>query len=110
VVANLDLGRTVHVLWRQAAVADEGAGLAQLHQPHSESAFPVEPLVPCDPSERLGAVHRTRVERHHLGVAKQVCHRIEVGFGHLAEGEALGRPGLRHRSATYAWLPGRGAT
>jgi hypothetical protein len=96
VVADLDLDRLLHVLGREAAVADEGAALAELEQPQPEASLLVETLVPLDPVERLSTIFRVVVVGHHLGVAEKLRHDVEIVLAHLAEDEACRGTGRRH--------------
>jgi hypothetical protein len=91
VVADLDLGHPINLLRGQAAVTDELAALPQRQQPQPEAALTVEPLVPLDPGQRLAATLRARVVAHHLGIAEQRGHVVEVVRRHLAKRESRRR-------------------
>jgi hypothetical protein len=76
---------------RSSAVADELAGRPQGGHPEPEAFLPVEALVPVDPGQSFVPIFRARVVPHHLGVAEESSHVVEVVCCHPAEREPLGR-------------------
>lgn len=78
VIADFRKTFAVDILDRQAAVADEFAGLLQDHSPQAEAVFPVVLEIPLDPVSGALFVKGLGVVLHGFRVGQDLMQGVEI--------------------------------
>ena len=104
---DLKVRCAVDCLPGRPAVAEE-LTFVRFHDPRAEAVFGVIASVPADPRSRLGAVFGVRVILHHLWIAEEGGHFVEIVVGHLPQAQTRSVAG-RHEFRITGRADVRGA-